>query len=393
MSSVHERPDWWRPVWLCLAGEQPLPNILPVMAYRPEKVIFLHTDFQPSEQAARRCARFLKTKFGIETSSKRTDAFDTKIVTEDVMRLLMAHGLGNVLLNWTGGTKPMSLAALQALPDLVPTLYFDSRRGVLINLSPPYRELPPTEPLSLEDMIPLNANAYLVENKGAPPLCPHCDQILCNLSNNKIKTFLDYCKTHINKLHLDKKEQRKEKRRWKKIEEEGIQVPFADDETLSKKLIAAMENDRLLLRGNAFRPNNNGLDYLYGFWFEKYVKDKVEAGLAKLMNDPPQVYANIKVRWAGSRADNEVDLAFLYRNRLYLISCTTASLGDAEKRRGQVENFANRFGGSFACAMLACTLFDYNLNELRSRKSSSMAIPFFDEWKKPDDVLRKWFEM
>jgi hypothetical protein len=161
----------------------------------------------------------------------------------------------------------------------------------------------------------------------------------------------------------------------------GLAVDFED----------AMRMDNLLIKGSGFRPNHRGLDFLEGFWWEGYVLDRLQAGLRELnLLNGAEIIPNLVVRWKGQRTKNEIDIAFNLQNRLYVISCTTAAETEAEKRREQIENFAQRFGGRFARAMLACTLEEDALQNLRQRKHNLTSIPAAKQWRNPSKILREW---
>ncbi len=96
---------------ILLAGEQAAPNLLPVRHYAPKAVIILHTSLASSLRAAQN----LKLRLAAGQRCVRlepVDAFDVGAATATIMSLLA--GLPHAIVNVTGGTKPMSMAALAA---------------------------------------------------------------------------------------------------------------------------------------------------------------------------------------------------------------------------------------------------------------------------------------
>ncbi|NOZ30007.1 MAG: DUF1887 family protein [Chloroflexi bacterium] len=92
-----------------LAGEQAAPNLLPARNFHPDEIYILHTDFWKSKLMADR----LKMRLGeAEVKLYPIDAYDVGKITSQVSELL--RSLGEALVNVTGGTKPMSMAALMA---------------------------------------------------------------------------------------------------------------------------------------------------------------------------------------------------------------------------------------------------------------------------------------
>lgn len=165
-TSQAEGNSWWRPVWICLAGEQPMPNVLPLLPRLPEKVVFLHTNLDGSVYAAKQCVKFLLAR-GVAAEPILTDAYNATQVAEDVASLAAQNDLSRVLLNYTGGTKVMSLAAYQALPPHIPKIYFDSRKGLMVNqgLFQPLA----MPPLTVMDILSLHADVEADLGAVAPP--------------------------------------------------------------------------------------------------------------------------------------------------------------------------------------------------------------------------------
>lgn len=378
-------PDWHRPVWICLAGEQPLPNVLPVLAYRPERVIFLHTELALSATPARRCAAFLKAH-GIAAETVPTDAYDIPRICADIIRLAGKYGLDRVLLNYTGGTKPMSIAAYMSLPGFVPKVYYDTRRDGLMVNEGPFEPLRPSDtPLGLEDYLVLNADVRIALDAPTPQAAPATSTVLGEAIESDGRIVFDLL--HYRERILKKL---KEGRRWKTLSQ-AIAVPFEDKfPEVSRKLAEAMFDDGLLVeKVDGFAPTVSGLDFLEGFWWEAYVYGRVEQGLRELgVLDTACLSRNVTVQWPGRKTTNELDIAFLMKGRLCIISCTSASLAESEKRRIQVESFAERFGGHFARAILATTLGDADRSTLADRRHFSTLLPRFGDWRDPVRVLK-----
>ena len=98
-----------RPAMILLAGEQAAPNLLPVRHYAPEAVIILHTSLANSLRAAQN----LKLRLGGRpTRLEPVDAYDPGEATATISNLLQEYP--QAIVNVTGGTKPMSMAALAA---------------------------------------------------------------------------------------------------------------------------------------------------------------------------------------------------------------------------------------------------------------------------------------
>lgn len=377
---------WWRPIWICLAGEQPLPNVLPLLGKLPEMVVFLHTDLKASRDAAKRCAKFMKAK-GVSTMVTETSAFDPRKVAEDVVTIAARHDLGRILLNYTGGTKLMSLAAYNALPAHIPKVYFDSRMGIMADQGS-FEALDPAA-LTVEEMLSLHADVTIDQTVQPPQVADRTSAILAGLlevDGRNLNLMLSFRERHLKPL--------KNGRNWRRLEG-PMARPFEDkNPATAQGLEVAMREDGLLENRDGFCPNVQGLNFLEGFWWEQVVASRIRVGFQENGIDPAglDLKTNLTIRWtrANNITQNEFDLAFVHRNRLYLISCTSASESETEKRRVQVEAFVDRLGGHFGKAMIASTLHGPSLEKLRARSSERILVPGHSQWQDPATLIRKW---
>lgn len=111
-----------------LVGDQPIPNLLPVRHIEPERVILA------SSSRTRQVAERLRGLLEPTTACLHceVDAYDITTITAQLQQFLADNCRGDELLfNLTGGTKPMSLAALQvAREGNSPFAYFQSEYNV-----------------------------------------------------------------------------------------------------------------------------------------------------------------------------------------------------------------------------------------------------------------------
>jgi hypothetical protein len=148
---------------------------------------------------------------------------------------------------------------------------------------------------------------------------------------------------------------------------------------------------------DGFSPNGEGLSFLDGFWWERFVEAQLQKGLRSLGLGPDSVNlcTNLSVRWKeaqSSRTTNEFDLVFSFQDRLFIISCTAASEGVTEDHRHQVEALVERLGGHLGKAMVACTSTPDVLKNLQARASSRVLLANTRDWLKPANLLRTWLE-
>lgn len=116
-------------VWgiLSLVGEQPIPVLVPLLYMEPKVAVFLHS--KQTQSQAERMRRLVDRR--LSTEMLLVPAYDvhtTQSAIEDWLRENPSGG-HEVWLNFTGGTKPMALAAFAAAARFgIGLLYLESER-------------------------------------------------------------------------------------------------------------------------------------------------------------------------------------------------------------------------------------------------------------------------
>ncbi len=112
---------------ISLIGEQPMPNLLPILHINPDKNVLLYSDL--TETAARKLEKLLTN-----SEKVKIDAYDIDSIKNKVLSKI--QNSDDIILNITGGTKIMSLALFQAALDKkIKFVYFQSEKNqsVLFN--------------------------------------------------------------------------------------------------------------------------------------------------------------------------------------------------------------------------------------------------------------------
>ncbi len=105
---------------ITLVGEQPIPNLLPVRYLKPESVLYICTE--KTRPVGERLI-----KLSPEGRMVIVQPYDIARIDSALEKAL--EGAGQVIVNLTGGTKPMCLAAYQfAARHGFPILYIDSEK-------------------------------------------------------------------------------------------------------------------------------------------------------------------------------------------------------------------------------------------------------------------------
>lgn len=109
---------------ISLIGEQNLPNLLPILHLKPAQVILVYTSF--TEETAVRLTKLIKDQTDVTLLA--VDAYDIDGTKNKLVKAVVALPDSDVLVNFTGGTKMMSLAAYQTAVELdAPIFYLQSQ--------------------------------------------------------------------------------------------------------------------------------------------------------------------------------------------------------------------------------------------------------------------------
>jgi hypothetical protein len=115
-------------VMVCLVGEQPIPNLLPIRHCKPAQVILIETP--TTKRIGDNLKRLLQPAF--EIYSHPCPPYEI-VAAQDALRDLLLRRVPKdplLLFNVTGGTKPMCLATFQVASELrAPVVYLQSEGG------------------------------------------------------------------------------------------------------------------------------------------------------------------------------------------------------------------------------------------------------------------------
>lgn len=140
---------------LLLVGEQPIPNLLPVLFLKPKNVILIYSD--RTEDQTINLTKLLEDK-GINCHPEKVDAYQISSTTQ-IMQDAIKGITEKLIINLTGATKLMSIAAYDlARINQVPFVYLESekRKSLLHFYKPNDGSFYLTETQELEELITLD---------------------------------------------------------------------------------------------------------------------------------------------------------------------------------------------------------------------------------------------
>ena len=298
-------------IHLCLVSAQPIPNLAPALdpQFKPERV-FLAVSPEMQRQADAQESVFRRFQIPVERLMLG-DAWDLPSLLDTFCTFLDAHAADDIALNATGGTKPMAIAAQEAFRMAGrQVFYVHEKRDELVWLDSCRPAVPIVPRLKLEPF--LQAHGFTVQSAQTTTAAP-----------------------------------------WHTLAAELVSLAGKGDNAIAvlnavAKLAETGHNDRAQLQAEATGTFDRILEQLYkagcvsyyddrevtfsspaarkfanGGWLETYAHDIIATLSASL-----QDYATNLVVLAPNGSKNEIDVAFLYRNRLILVECKTRRYND-----------------------------------------------------------------
>ncbi len=312
-------------IHICLISGQPTPNLVPALSpdTRPKQVIML-VSAEMKEQA-----EYLKNvlrKYGVTTHEEMVpNAYDIgaihKQVEEMIKKLTQKKDTPSIALNLTGGTKPMAIAAQTAcFYNDIPYFYIRPDTNEVQLYTPVDGNMQTckiSSKLKLNDY--LETHGFRLEQKPVSGI---------HILNDRVS---DLQKSLVLNAH-------------RFSEAIGIMNRLANEAERQKTLnIRIVEQDRtpdfdkllddfqaagiLSVSGDTLRFTSEGARFFAnGGWLEDYVFDIVQKLPLQDCQKNCEVY-----RQSRFASKNEIDVAFMAKDRLYLIECKTRNFTRDEK--------------------------------------------------------------
>ena len=338
-------------VHLVLISAQAVPNITPILdeRFRPSEVVMLVS--KDMEQRANQLERIYRPR-GIKVSRWPVDdPWDVEHIRNRVMELLDEYEQHGIALNATGGTKPMSIAAYEVFRTFdKPIFYIHPERDRLIWMHPGDRET-----VDLADRIKLRE--YLIAygahevneiHKGgvssavralSAELIDHIDTYAPALSS------LNWYAASADNRQLRSQELGRELKGnpafWELLERFKEAGLLRHDEN---RLFFEDEDARFIVNGG---------------WLELHAYACC-LNLKKALGIQDVAQSVKVVRQQGSnKVSNELDVALLQDNRLYLLECKTKGFSGNDRKHDEgadvlykLDSLRDLLGGLQAKAML-----------------------------------------
>ncbi len=372
---------------LFLVNEDLIPNITPVLddRFRPESVYLLSSP--ATFKQAERLKKILKQS-GVEVHDWAIDdPWDIEHIRDRVFEFLEGRNYGDVAVNVTSGTKPMSLAAYDAFQYAKKPVYcVHPENDHVIWMSP--RDLAPFD-LADRIKLPLFFKAHDLHitssiNNGIPKNIRELNTTLAK----EVKRFSGPL-TVLNALAASAVET---------LLSTPMPAHYFENSEM-REMLDLFCTEKLFEVDPEFRlrfPDESARFFVNGGWLEEHVYSLL-FNLRKEVPTIQDVARNIRFLWdevgnPKEDVENEIDVAFLADNRLYLIECKTKKYdNDANDVLYKLGILRDNLGGREARAMF---ISYQKLTDKTRRRAAELNIQVYElaEIKRLEETLKCWIQ-
>lgn len=300
---------------VCLVSREAAANFLPAVSegFKPKYVVLVVTK-EMDQQAESLKEAFKRAIPGVQVFNLTlSSSWNIEKTTDEISKFLLDNDLPSPVLNATGGHKLMMLGAYRAfyLHDR-PVFYFRVEQGDIQLITPNDKQ----EKISTIKCEPnlehyLLAYGYRIDSsaKKSERAFDYIHKELCETLIKNHSTYSDGMKA-INYLATE-------------AEKNGsLNVSYSDKNPAVVALLEEFEKYKIL-KISSDKVNfasESDRQFANGGWLESYVYDAV----CQIIQGK-KLAKNITILSLDSNVKNEIDVAFVYANRLYLIECKTSS--------------------------------------------------------------------
>lgn len=334
-------------VHFCLVSQQALANFLPILdsKFRPEKAVFFVTS-EMKQYAHFLLEGFSKYQVKVDLVDI-SDPYDIAMVRDLVFTKVFEYDNESIALNVTGGTKTMAIAAQQAFEAAGKPFFYLNHGSHEIQILQGNQK--PVEKLMLETKLGLkeclNVHGFSIEKQdGISTLTSTQSKLLSflvryNSTNRDAISRLNYLASKCaqnGSLKCD----------WSQ------EVGGKADRDLFKEVLEHFEEAQYLTytKDTLAFSSVDARNFANGLWFELYVASMLPN--AKIRDKA----MNVVVK--SGEVKNELDVAFISRNRLHILECKTRNYrgNDDEQIREAIYKLETlkRLGGlNSKCALVS----------------------------------------
>lgn len=378
---------------ICLVSHQAAANLLPALdpSLKPQKVVLVVTTKMQS-QASNLEAVLKENAIQVETVQLSNEQ-DYQQIQNELVELAARLEDHQVTLNITGGTKLMSVAAQSVAQASGWRMFYvdvDTDRAIWLG-----QDKTPAHPLKEQLKLRHYLRSYgfeLTKKPNRPQASPAEEQLTQSLVQQV--GSLEGSLSVLNALAQDAESRR------------SLSVALNDSQRDSRSLDVLLryfeDAQALSLEGGRIQfPSEAARDFVKGGWLELHVIQAVHQVTGSLgIRDKAM---GLEVLDTATQTRNELDVAFMARNRLFVIECKTARI---DKPQGSGANFAppkandtlfklaqncRRLGGLGTRGMLV-TYRKLHEPELQLAKALQISVVSGAEIARLPEKLKQWLQ-
>lgn len=303
----------------CLVSRQSMANVLPVLMFKPQQVVLFST---PEEN---RSADHLEKLFQLKKIKvQRVDGLDAYnyLKFKDEVKQHLKNFEGEIILNVTGGTKLMALAAYEAFAEAnKKIIYCDTEHQHIISLMPDYKIENLQADISIDDYL-LSYGYHIKETKDLSLVEKFYPLFEFIINKNLMQEFVSF---------------------FKVVRESFVEnYPKTSIASKNRNFFFSKNFDNYSIQYNPFNKKSitiHSSDYKSGDWLEYYVYYmlKVHYKLNPL--------TGVKII-SDENVENEIDVLVLKDYKLYNYSCKSGK-SDNQYDLFQLETLRNITSGTF----------------------------------------------
>lgn len=360
---------------VCLISDQPMPNFLPVLSgeLRPDAVTFVVSP-QKERQAETLRRELENLNIDVRGNLAIADPNDIPGIESAIIDWLDAHKGEDVVLNLTGGTKPMAIAAQEAfrMADK-PAFYIDiaSDRAIFLDAGRPPVQL--SNQPTLGQFFRINGTTVVSREETMEIPNRKWRELCATLAADMRRWAPSLALLNKCAMECDQDEVLNHAR-----PQEASWTPCWDE------LVTELYGNELV-RGNGpdlqFK-SEEARAFCGGIWLEHYTFEAIRRVVPESKN---RVWRNIRIERDGG--NNELDAAFLFGNTLYIVECKTRNM----KRVGVADNAIYKLAVLSLRSGLRAKGILVSANEVRpadKERAKALGIQVFDNLTRLEDAFR-----
>ena len=300
-------------VYVCLISAQATPNLVPLLSMHPvpQTVLLLVTkQMQVQAQYFQKVlhSKNIKNVHFIEL----TDSYAVDDIRDQVLTLMDEKALldQKVIVNITGGTKLMSLAAHSVFSEFGVDCFYFSTENQWMNLQNNTQEQLILKRFKVEDLLQAQGYNIVQDSKWAQKPVNKFEltsQMIKSQYSNAISELYSYLATG----------------KDKKIILSFSNNRFTGFGHLQTLLDLFKQHGLISIKGNTITfVDEAALRFAQGTWFEEHIYHVVK-GLPGIQDVQQSVQIESLSNTKSTEGTNELDVVFTYNNHLHVIECKT----------------------------------------------------------------------